>query len=88
MKQQKNNMKAGDKIIYIGKSNKDYKKYSVGKIICIYEESSIMAVYMPEKNKSLDVYDDDEDEVYLRNKYLFITLKEYRKQKLEKICSK
>jgi hypothetical protein len=76
-------MKAGDKVIYIGKSTGSYKKYSVGKLICIYEDSSIIVVYMPETNTSYDIYDDER--VYMRDKKLFCTLKEYRKQKLEKI---
>ena len=79
--------KVGDIIIYIGKNNKYHKKFAIGKIISTYEESTIMAVYMPEKNEHLNFYDEHQDEVYLRNKYHFISLKEYRKQKLEKINS-
>ena len=78
-------MKAGDKIIYIGKDTKNYKKYSVGMLICIYEDSSIIAVYIPETNTSFYNYDDER--TYMRDKKLFCTLKEYRKEKLEKINS-
>lgn len=81
-------MKAGDTVIYIGKDEKYHKQFSIGKIISLYEESTIMAVYIPEKSEYLNFYDEHQDEIYLRNKYLFISLKEYRKQKLEKICSK
>lgn len=70
-------MKLGEILIYIGKSNRFNKKYSKYSLICIYDDNRLIGVQL--------YGSDDENDFFIRDKSLFINLKEFRKQKLNKL---
>ena len=73
-------MKLGDILIYVGENVRGMKKYDKYVLIVNYEYS------VKHELIGIQLYgSDDEDDFYIRDKINFITIKEYRKQKLKKL---
>ena len=74
--------KAGDRVVYIGGNS--YNEYG----LYYGELYEINYIYFDiiQKNKMFFVIKDKNIHIYEKNIRIFITEKEYRKQKLKKIC--
>lgn len=70
-------MKLGDIIFYIGEDERQIKKFDKFTLIVMYEKSNLIGVQL--------YGSDDEDGFFIRLKSNFITIKEFRKNKLVKL---
>lgn len=70
-------MKLGDIIFYIGEDQRQIKKFDKFTLIVMYEKSNLIGVQL--------YGSDDEDDFFIRLKSNFITIKEFRKNKLVKL---